>query len=93
MTIFRKKIAPTFLKSESGLKQQLKELEALKNQLTISGQKLIEQDIQLIKYGILGEDNIDFELKNSHLPIYIIKDVYLKYEDLSAQIDFLVFTS
>jgi len=45
-----------------------------------------------LEYGIAGEKNIAFELKNSHMPIYILHDIYLVDGDLSAQIDYLVFT-
>lgn len=41
---------------------------------------------------MLGENNIEFELKNSHFPMYILHDIYLEDGDLSAQIDYLVFT-
>ncbi|MBR4878736.1 MAG: NERD domain-containing protein, partial [Clostridia bacterium] len=33
-----------------------------------------------------------FELKNSHIPMYILRDIYIEYEDYKAQIDFIVVT-
>ena len=30
-----------------------------------------------IEWGMAGEQNIDFELKNSHMPMYVIHDLYL----------------
>jgi superfamily II DNA helicase RecQ len=39
-----------------------------------------------------GEKNLAYELKNSHMPMYILHDIYLEDGDLSAQIDYLVFT-
>lgn len=53
---------------------------------------IIEKDIKYTEYGIAGEKNIEFELKNSHMPLYVLHDIYLKWEELSAQIDYLVFT-
>lgn len=47
---------------------------------------------QYLEYGIAGEKNIEFELKNSHKPMYILHDIYIQDGDLSAQIDYLVFT-
>ena len=40
----------------------------------------------------LQRENIAFELRNSHVPMYILHDIYLEDGDLSAQIDYLVFT-
>ena len=39
-----------------------------------------------------GEKNIAFELKNSGIPMYILHDIYLESDDLSAQIDYIVVT-
>ena len=92
MGLFTKMKEPEFLKISSSAENQLAELNNLKSKLNADGQKLIEQDIRFIEYGIAGEKNIEFELKNSHMPILILHDLYLKHEELSAQIDYLVFT-
>lgn len=42
--------------------------------------------------GIVGEDRIFYELKNSHADIFILQDLYLEHDRLTAQIDFLVLT-
>lgn len=68
---------------------QLRELEL---KLNTEGQAMIRQDIKCLEYGIAGEKNIAFELKNSHMPMYILHDIYLEDGELSAQIDYLVFT-
>ena len=86
MGLFTKMKEPEFLKISSSAENQLAELNNLKSKLNADGQKLIEQDIRFIEYGIAGEKNIEFELKNSHMPILIL------HEELSAQIDYLVFT-
>ena len=83
---------PVFLKESSSAQVQLEKLKALKPLLNIEGQNIIKQDIKLLEYGIAGEKNIKFELKNSHMPMYILHDIYLEDGDLSAQIDYLVFT-
>ena len=44
------------------------------------------------KYGLNGEKQIDFELKNSNIGMYILHDINLKYKDLKAQIDCIVIT-
>lgn len=83
---------PVFLKESSNAVEQLRALKELEPQLDMVGQSMIKNDIKLLEHGILGEKNIVFELKNSHMPMYVLQDVYLHDGSLSAQIDFLVFT-
>ena len=58
----------------------------------ISTRSHIEQDINLLEYGLVGEERILFELRNSHIPMYVLHDVYIEHEGLTAQIDFIVIT-
>lgn len=46
----------------------------------------------MLQAGICGEDTIAFELKNSHIPMMVLHDLYLEHEGLSAQIDYLIVT-
>lgn len=92
MRLFDRMKEPVFLKSTTQAEEQLCKLKELEPLLNTEGNKLINQDIRNLECGILGEKNIAFELKNSHMPMYILQDVYLEDGDLSAQIDFLVFT-
>lgn len=52
----------------------------------------IRQNIKTLSYGIKGEDTIAFELKNSHMPMYVLHDLYLTDNNLTAQIDYLIIT-
>ena len=54
--------------------------------------KELEKKARLIQYGIEGEENILFELKNSHFPMYVLHDIYMVDHDLSAQIDYIIIT-
>jgi hypothetical protein len=90
--IFNKMKEPVFLKETSNATVQLEQMKNLKSHLNPEGQKIIDRDITCLEYGIEGEKNIAFELKNSHMPIYVLHDIYLENGDLSAQIDYLVFT-
>ncbi len=93
MGLFDKIKEPVILKENSSAKVQLEELEQLLVTVTDPKVKaLIENDIVSIKAGIIGEDKILFELKNSHIPMFVLHDLYLEYEGLSAQIDFLIIT-
>nr|WP_307992033.1 HRDC domain-containing protein [uncultured Niameybacter sp.] len=92
MGLFDKMNEPIFLKEGKGLEAQLLQLKALEPMLNEEGQAIIRQDIKCLEYGLIGEQNIAFELKHSHMPMYILQDIYLEDGDLSAQIDFLVVT-
>jgi hypothetical protein len=92
MALFNRMKEPVFLKESSNTEAQLEKLKALEPLLNPEGQAIIKQDIKNLEYGIAGEKNIAFELKNSHMPMYILHDIYLEDRDLSAQIDYLVFT-
>ncbi len=92
MGLFDKMREPVFLKESSSAKEQLEELKQLKNSIPDKYKAEIERDIRLLSAGIAGEENIAFELKNSHMPLFVIHDLYLEYEGLSAQIDYLIIT-
>ena len=52
----------------------------------------IEKEIKICTWGMLGEKNIAFELRNSGIPMYVLHDVNIEIEDLTAQIDYIVVT-
>ena len=92
MGLFTKLRGPVFLKEDSEAERHLKELQLI--QRTASGElkKEIDQDIRLVELGIYGEKQIRFELENSHIPMYVLHDLYLEHNGLSAQIDYLIVT-
>lgn len=92
MGLFDKMREPVFLKETSNANEHLKQLKELEPHLDPVGRSMINQEIRYLEYGIAGEKNIAYELKNSHIPMYILQDIYLHDGKLSAQIDYLVFT-
>lgn len=54
--------------------------------------KKVENHLKLFTIGQTGEKNVLFELQHSMLPLVILHDVYLEYEDYAAQLDFVVIT-
>lgn len=92
MSLFGKLKGPVFLKESSEMVNQLEKLKELEPLLSLEGKSLISQEIKCLEYGIAGEKNIAFELLNSHIPMYILQDIYLEDGDITAQIDYLVFT-
>lgn len=83
---------PVFLKESSNAEIMLEKLRELEPELNEEGKAVLRQDIKYLEYGIEGEKRIAYELKNSHMPMYILHDLYLEDGELSAQIDYLVIT-
>ncbi|TEB12302.1 Nuclease-related domain protein [Pelotomaculum sp. FP] len=81
---------PTFIRDECDAQAQIEKMEELKKTAPPEISKQIEQDIKILSYGISGENNVAYELKHSYMPILILRDLYLEYKDLTAQIDYVV---
>lgn len=92
MGLWDKMREPVFLKESSDAQKQIQMLDGLAPYLTLEGQEILRQDIRFLEYGISGEHQIAYELKNSHMPMYILHDIYLEDGNLSAQIDYIVVT-
>lgn len=89
MVLFTKK-EPILEYSGNSLENIISQLNDLKPKLNAEGQRIIEEDIKFFNIGYLGEKQLLFELKNSHMPLHIFYDVNLEYEDLKSQIDFII---
>ena len=92
MALFNKSNKPIFLKDTSDAEEYLSRLKELYKDATGKTKSQIELEIRLVTYGLIGEKNIAFELSNSGMPMYILHDIHLELEDLSAQIDYIVVT-
>lgn len=92
MGLFDKLREPVVLKENSDSKKQLEQLNSYLQIAMPNIKSQIEQDIRLLQYGIHGENALMFELKNSHMPMYILHDLFFELNDLKTQIDYLVIT-
>jgi hypothetical protein len=92
MGLFTKKIGPVFLKEASDTTEFIEKMQKLKMDAAGDLKKNIEKQINLAKYGEMGEKNVAYELKSSGMDMYILHDIYLETDTLSAQIDYLVVT-
>jgi len=93
MGLFDKIKEPVILKEDSSAKMQLQALEQLLTEVKDPKVRTaIESEITAVKAGIFGEETILFELKNSHIPMFVLHDLYLECDGLTAQIDFLLIT-
>ncbi len=79
-----------FLKEDSSLAKQIDELKAIRDK--VKDKDKIDKDIRLLELGLQGEKEIAFELKNANIGMYVLHDVTLVYEDLKAQIDYVIVT-
>ena len=94
LNIFNETFKDTILYySGNTLENKIKVLEnKLKNVKSKQEKSYLYEEIQKYKYGIQGENKILYELKNSHIPMYILHDINLEYKDYKAQIDFIILT-
>lgn len=92
MELFKKKIGPIFLKETSDATELIEQLQSLLPQASGDVKEDIEKQIKVTTYGEIGENNVAFELKNSGMDMYILRDIYLEHGELSAQIDYLIIT-
>lgn len=92
MGLFDRLDKPVFLKEESDSADYIAKLTGLLPRSTGDTKEKIEKEIKLASIGEFGQKNIAFELKNSNMPMYVLHDIHLQHDDLSAQIDFIVVT-
>ncbi|MBR5202011.1 MAG: NERD domain-containing protein [Clostridia bacterium] len=92
MGFFDKSKEPIFLKENSSAVEQAEKLKKIYDKVNDEGKALIDNDIKILETGIYGENQIIFELKNSHIPMVVLQDIYLEHQGLTAQIDFMIFT-
>lgn len=90
MELFSRFRDTVFLKEDSDLEKQLNELRNIRDKLQNTDE--IDKDIKLLEYGIAGEKEIAFELKNANIGMYVLHDVTFEYDGNKAQIDYLLFT-
>lgn len=80
------------LRESSAMKEHLARLEKLCQEAPPSAKPEIEKEIALTKAGIIGEEKVLYELRNSGMDMVVLHDLYLEADELSAQIDFYVIT-
>lgn len=83
---------PIFLKDDSEADKQLSQLQELRKTATGKLADELDEEISKVNTGIFGEKAVRFELQNSHIPMFVLHDLYLEHEGLTAQIDYLIVT-
>ena len=90
--MFDKIKGPIFLKDDSEAENQLLALKELYEKAEGKLANEIDMEIRRVEAGIYGEKTVRFELENSHIPMFVIHDLFLEHEGLTAQIDYLIIT-
>ena len=90
--IFFKYFGPVFIKEDSDVKPYIEKMKSLSSRATGKLKDKIDEQIAIAEAGLIGENNITYELKNSGMDMLVMHDLYLEKNGLSAQIDFLVIT-
>lgn len=52
----------------------------------------IQSELYIVKKGLEGENEVSYQLKKSSIGMYVLRDIKVKYEDLTAQIDYVIIT-
>ena len=65
MGLFSKKVGVIFFKEDSNANTHIQELQTMLQKATGNNAKEIEKEINFIKAGKRGEENVAYELKNS----------------------------
>lgn len=92
MGLFTKNIGTVFIKETSDIENFIQKMEMLREKAEGDLKQEIDKQIKMAFYGKVGEDNIFFELKNSGIDMYVLRDIYLEIDDKAAQIDYIVIT-
>ena len=90
MELFKRFDETIIYKKDSELEKQIEVLKKLNREYLNNYN--IEKKLKFCELGLKGEKEIEFELKNANLGMYVLHDITLQFEDLTAQIDYMVIT-
>ena len=79
-----------FLKESNTLEDKLEALDRLVKEYPENEE--LKKELFIVKKGFAGEQEIKYQLSKANIGMYVIQDLNIEYEDLKAQIDFLVVT-
>lgn len=79
-----------FYKENSDLQDKYDALKKLNDEYPNNEDLLSE--LYIVKKGLDGENEIAYQLKKAHIGMYVLRDIKVKFEDLTAQIDYVIIT-
>ncbi|MGU8237717.1 NERD domain-containing protein [Clostridium perfringens] len=83
---------PTWLKEFNENNKQLEDLKILSEKVYGEKKKLIDRDIMYLTYGMEGEKNVSYEIKNSYIPMLALHDIRIEDGESVAQMDYILIT-
>lgn len=84
---------PIFLKDFHKENKQIEDLEILLPKISNKDKSsLIHKDIITLKEGLIGENNVYYELKNSYIPMICLHNIRIELDGNTAQFDFIIIT-
>lgn len=83
---------PEFVKDLDETNLNLDKLVELSTRIHGDKKDEVEMEILLMKQGIAGEREVQFELKNSFIPMLCLHDIRIEHDGLVAQLDFVIIT-
>lgn len=90
MSFFERFSDTVFLKTDSEIEKEIMELKSIRDK--VIDKEKNDLDIKKLELGVYGENQIEYELKSSDIGMYVLHDITLEYEDLTAQIDYILCT-
>lgn len=52
----------------------------------------LQSELFIVKKGLDGENEISYQLKKAHIGMYVLRDIKVSHDDLTAQIDYVIIT-
>ena len=83
---------PIWLKEFSEYNRQLEDLKELSCKVKSEKKNFIDRDIMYLNYGIEGEKNVSYEIKNSFIPMLALHDIRIEDGEAVAQMDYVLIT-
>lgn len=79
-----------FFKENSDLEDKYNALKKLNEEYPNNEELLSE--LFIVKKGLDGENEIAYQLKKANIGMYVLRDIKVRHEDLTAQIDYVIIT-
>ena len=88
--LFERFTETIFLKESNSLQDMVDALTKLSEEYP--NNEDIKEELFIAKKGLAGEKEIAYQLKKSNVGMYVLHDINIEYEDLKAQIDYVIIT-
>lgn len=88
----KKKTGVVFLREDNEFKEFIEKVKNFSESVGGEPREELDKKISLWEAGCKGEDDTKYHLQYGRTDMYVLRDIYLKTGDISAQIDYLLIT-